>query len=229
MFSTRNRLVVSLLVGTLALGACDSGGTGPDNGSTSETRVVLSGGTSASTALLPALSIGGASFAAGPVTLGSVSSIDVTITGVQALPVTGDTANEAEWVSLDVAAPTRVNLIALPTTVESGIQLARGTLLAGTYGNLRLRYSDATITFSRDVTIPGGGAEGTTYVANTAYPLEIGGGTQTGIRIPTAGFTVADSVGATVAVSFDAGTSVKKVIATPKGVRMVPAMTAKRD
>lgn len=140
----------------------------------------------------------------------------------------GDEAEEEDegkggWVSLDVIAPATIDLLALPSAAESGLQLARGELAPGTYGNLRIRYSEATVTFAKDVTV-GGGPRAVTYVAGQAYPLKIGGGGT--IRIPTGGFTVAADAGETVVITFDGSASVRTVVANPNGVRMSPVLTA---
>lgn len=221
MPSSTTRLQALALVLSLAATGCDQLGTGPDRG---ETSILLSQSSSASASLAPSFAISALSEMAGPVALSDVKSIDVTITKVQALPASADTSSEAEWVSFDVTTPGTVNLLALPATAESGIQLARGELPEGEYRSVRLFFSEgATVTFSRDVTVAGGPAA-RTFVADSVYPLEIPSAAQTGIKVPTAGFTV----GSTVAILFDGSASVKKVIATPKGVRMPPVLSAKR-
>jgi hypothetical protein len=219
----------ALLALALPLAACEDVTSPSADG---QTVVVLRQGSSASASLSPsysaALESALSSAMAGPVSLSDVQSIDITVTRVEALPAGAESdeddedEEEGQWVALDVTAETKINLLNLPTA-ESGLQLARGELAPGTYGNLRIQYSAATITFARDVTV-GGGPMAKTFRAGEAYPLEIGGGK---IRIPTASFTVAADAGETVVITFDANASVNKVIATPAGIRMTPVLTAR--
>lgn len=218
-----------LLTLALPLAACE-GLTDPSAGG--QTTVVLRRGATASAALSPSYSAAvsealGAALA-GPVGLGDVQSIEISVTQVQALPVTADsvaadTASEGRggWRTLDVSAASKINLLALPTAAESGLTLARGELAPGVYRNLRILYDTATITFAKDVTA-GGGPAAKTYKAGEPYRLEIGGGK---IKIPTGGFTVGAEAGETVVVTFDAAASVRKVIVTPNAVRMTPVLT----
>ncbi|MDQ3555617.1 MAG: DUF4382 domain-containing protein [Gemmatimonadota bacterium] len=223
--SPARKLFTVALGATLALplAACDIG-TGPNSGG--QTQVFLAQGSSGSSQnLLPSMFLASASAQmGGNVSLSAVSSINVTITQVQALPANGDTANENKWVSLDVSTSGAVNLLALPAAAEIGIQLARGDLPAGSYGNLRLRYSEATITLKEDVTVGG-----FTYAKNKAHPLTVSSGAQTGIKIPTAGFTVTEDSAAAVTVVFDGSASVQGIQAAgPTGIRMTPVLTSRR-
>lgn len=223
----------------LPLAACGESATSPSTGA--QTSILLSQSAAARASLAPSLAAS-VSALAGPVSLSDVASIDVTVTEVQALrqgaarvgsdsladSVSADTARLAAaqrgWVSLKVTAPTTVNLLALPTTAESGIQLARGEIQPGTYTHLRVAFSEATITFARDVSV-GGGPAAKSYAAGTAYPLQIGG-EKKALLIPTAGFTVAADSASAVVVTFDGSASVRKVIATPNGIHITPVLAA---
>lgn len=214
----------TLLAGLALLTACETGSTGLGT-DTRQTDVVLARGTGGSASIAASAALlnqVGARTSAGPVTLANVSAIEVAITGVRALPASADSMQDAQWVSLNLTAPASVNLVALPTTAEGGLPVARGTLPAGTYRNLRFNYSSATITFKEPVTV---GRE--SFPANTRIPLEIPSGAQNGIRVPSASFTVSQDAGAEVRVIFDAAASVKNIVATGSGrVMMSPVLGA---
>lgn len=204
---------------SLPLAACEST-TGADGAEVS-VRISSAGG---SASLAPAFSAAALSEAMNaPVSLSDVKSIDVTVTRVDAM--SRDSARaDSGWVSLTASSPVSVNLLALPTTETSGVQLARGTVPAGSYTNVRLFYSAATITFSKDVTVSGGG--NTVYKANTAYPLKISSGMQSGIKVPTAGLTVTDGATSTVSLVFSPSVSVSSIQATGQGLQMSPVLSA---
>lgn len=217
MFPKLGKLSLPVLAGALLLGGCESL-VGSNQGD--ETRIVLTRSGSASASLAPAFYAAVAS-AMPPVTLDKVASIDITLTQVQALPQGED--EEAEtggWVTLDLTAPATVNFLSLPTDAATGgLEIARGDLPAGTYGNLRLLYSAATITFKEPVTVGR-----VTYPANEAIQLTIPSGK---IKVPTASFTVTAESGTTIKVVFDAAASVRKIIATGADkIIMPPVLTA---
>lgn len=218
MISKTTRFSALALALALPLAACENSGTGADG---AEVRVTLSS-TGGSASLAPAFSAAALSEAVGaPVSLSDVKSIDVTVTRVDAM--SRDSARaDSGWVSLKSVSPASVNLLALPTAEASGIQLARGTVAAGTYTNVRL-FGTATITFSRDVTVSN--AAGSTYKANTAYPLRISSGAQTGIKVPTADFTVTDGSAGTVSLVLSPSASVASIQATGQGLQMSPVLT----
>ena len=148
----------------------------------------------------------------------------MTVTRVQALPASADENVESAWVSFDVSHRGTINLRTLPTTAETGMQLAKGELPAGSYKNVRLMLDmdgpeAPSITFNKAVEV---GPKG--YAAGT-YPLEIPSAAQSGIKIPSAGFTV----GETVTLTFDGSTSVANVVANPKGVKMSPVLKARSE
>ena len=233
-----SRVAAAALALATLLGACGTatdpgGGLDASGASGRETVVRLSqesGGGAASRAALADV-VAGMTTAGGKVALADVKSIDVTITRVQALPSGANESAEGGWVSLTVSSGGKLNLLALPKQAANAIQLARGTLPAGSYQNLRLLFTDdATITFARDVTA-GGGAAAVTYKANTAYPLDIPGASRTGIKVPLGAFTVPPTGGATIDVTFSGSATVgsvePNVVATPHGVKMTPVLVAR--
>lgn len=205
---------------TIVAAGCESA-----TGTRGETRVQLSRSAAPAAALLAEdllLSVA----ATGNVPVADVQSVEVTITRVEALPRNEDEDAEAAWVSLDVTADSRVNLLALPTATEGGINIARGELAPGTYGNLRLFVENATVTFAKTVQF-GGGVAARTYAAGTAYPLRIPSSEQAGIRVPSVTFTVAEDAGAEVTVLFESGASVQSIQTTGIGLQMSPVLTAR--
>jgi hypothetical protein len=239
MFTSRMAaLALALATMTGACGtATDPGGRSDastaSSASSRETVVLLrqeSGAGAASRAAVADVAAG-LTTAGGRVSLGDVKSIDVTITQVQALPAGANEDAEGGWVSLPVVAGGKLDLLALPSQAASAVQLARGTLPAGEYRNLRLLFTDgATITFAHDVTA-GGGAAAVTYRASTAYPLDIPGASKAGIKVPLGTFTVPPTGGATIDVTFSGPATVgsvePNVVATPHGVKMTPVLVAR--
>ncbi|CAN5669754.1 hypothetical protein BH23GEM6_BH23GEM6_26110 [soil metagenome] len=166
---------------------------------------------------------GDASLASVP--LSSVASIEVVISRVDALPANLDENSEAAWVSLDVSGGGSLDLMKLS---EAGVVLARGDLDAGDYRSVRLMVSSATITFNQSVTV-GGSPNARTYAADVAHTLTIPSAAQTGIKVPTAGFSVSETTGDEVTVVFDASASVQSIQALPTGVQMSPVLTARSN
>jgi hypothetical protein len=192
--------------------------TGPGAGSLS---VRLSRDDAGPTAALVAADLVQASM--GVVALDAVQSIDVTIAAIQVQPEGADGAS-GPWVTLDLATPTSVNLLALPTEDGTGLLVATDQVEAGAYGHLRLLFSNATITFSQDVIL---GA--TTYTAGTEYALIIPSGAQTGIKLELGGIEVPEGGAAEVELVFDAALSVGNVLATGAGIQMTPVLHVEKD
>jgi hypothetical protein len=208
--STRALALLGALL--LPLAACDDA-TGPAG----QTEVLLSQGTTAAASLSSTLLA--ENFAA-PVSLSQVASIEVVITGVQVLPAeevedeSEDDADDGAWIPLALVGAegqgVRVDLLQLPTS--SAVTLATAELEAGSYENLRLFVSDATITFREPVTV--GRRE---YPANQPLPLFIPSAEQSGIKLPQASFTVPAEGGEQVVVQFNAAASVRGINATGEG------------
>lgn len=198
----------------LPLAACDEGPTGISG----TTSVQLTSGSSDASASLISFSQHGEA-GGGNVSLDMVSSIDVTLVSVEALRLQED--GEAEWRALEVD-DQELNLLDLPE--NGGVEVARGELEAGDYCNVRFFVGDATITFSEDATL-GGGQDVTTFEADEPHDLFIPSAENTGIKVPTARFSVDDDQ-ETVTIAFEAGESVQTVNVTGAGVLMTPVLTA---
>jgi hypothetical protein len=158
----------------------------------------------------------------GGVALSSIDSINVTITGVDAVRSEGDEG----YIQLTLAegAEGRINLLDLPEDgggAGVGVQLARGSVPAGTYTGIRLRYdvATATIALNEDVTVGG-----ETFTAGT-YTLEVPSGPQTGIKVPFASLTLAGEDAGNVVLTFDADATIQHVTATGAGkLLLVPVL-----
>lgn len=200
----------------LPLAACDDGPTAL--GTTGTTSVQLTGSSSGASASLISFSQHGEA-GGGNVSLDMVSSIDVTLTSVEALRLQED--GEAQWTALEVD-DQELNLLDLP---EGGVEVARGELEAGDYCNVRFFVGDATVTFSEDATLGGGPNPVRTFEAGEPHDLFIPSAENTGIKVPTARFSV-EGEQETVTVAFEAGESVQTVNVTGAGVLMTPVLTA---
>ena len=208
---------------SVSMSACESS-TAPDAGAgMGQAKVVLGQSSSVSQNIIADAVLDATQ--APPVSLSGVSSVDVTITKVQALSAKSDTTEERSWVTLTLDTPVTVNLLTLPLDESNGLEIARGELPVGSYSHLRLFFSEATITFKDDIAL-GNGMNAVTLKGGTAYPLTIPSGQQTGIKVPTASFMVEEG-SSTVRVSFDVNTSVKKILFTGSGLKMTPVMSAK--
>ncbi len=210
--STARRTALAL---TLSLMACDEAlGPGQGQGSLS-VRLSRDDGATAAAALVAANLV---EATMGPLPLEAVASIDVTITAVQ-VQREGEDEETGPWVTLDLVAPATVDLLALPTDGGEGLLVATDEVDVGSYGHLRLLFSDASITLAEDVTLAG-----TTFTAGTAYELTIPSGAQTGIKVQLGGIEVPDGGAAEVELLFDAATSVGNVLVTGNGIQMTPVL-----
>lgn len=213
--SMRSTLYFGSLVAIgLGLAACD-GGTGPDGAGDVSVRLSQAAVTGAVRAAVLDAS-------AGSVSLADVESIEILITGVRAL-LKGEDENGGGWVDLELApaAQNPIDLLALP---GSGIEIANGTLAAGSYGNIRILYEEATINLANDVSV----GPASFLVADNPHDLTIPSGAQNGIKIPTAGFEVGEGAGETVTIEFDASLSVQNITATGSGKLMMNPVLKER-
>ena len=163
------------------------------------------------------------------VTLDDVESISVTVDRVEAHRA-GTDEEEAEegeddgsggWFAIDVAATT-VDLIQ-DLAEEQTVTVAEGELPEGDYDQVRFFFSEASITFTRNIEVPGPGDD---IAADETVELEIPSGAQTGIKVPDAAFSVGEEA-ATVTILFDEGTSVRNVTVTgTREVMMAPVLVA---
>lgn len=226
----RPYLAPILAAGAVLLAGCGDSATGPAGQGRATVQMSRSGAGSAALAALSdrartdglaANRTAGVTAAAVP--LDAVASITVTLDGVQALRA-GDTASangdDGGWVSLSVE-QSEVDLMALPE--GDGLTVASGDVEAGQYTAVRLFFSDATITFNREVSFAGGEAE-RTFAPDTAHPLRIPSGEQTGIKIPGASFNVDGGETESVTVEFDADASVQNVQVSAAGIIMNPVL-----
>ena len=98
--------------------------------------------------------------------------------------------------------------------------IASDQVAAGSYNNLRIFVSSATITLANDVTV---GTE-TFAAADNPHELFIPSGEETGIKVPLFGVEVAADAAADVAVAFDEQASVQTIAATGTGLLMSPVL-----
>lgn len=224
--STRSRAVgTAALAVVLSAGltACD-GATGPEGSGTATVQMNRVGGSAQSLAL-HTLSLD-ARFAA--VSLDSVEAINVTLDTVEAQriggggePGEGD-ETPGGWFEIGVT-ETELDLLSLPT--DQGLTIAEGSLPAGTYNQIRLFFTGATVDFHPDFDPDG---EGTMFEAGAMdVPLRIPSGDQTGIKVPGVSFDLAEDATAEVTISFDDGASVQTLTVTGAGeVMMSPVLVA---
>lgn len=212
----------------LSLAACEDGA-GPAGG----TSQVLLTSAAPALALMPApgelVTLGGMGpgDGSGPIhdriPLDAVASVTVDVTGVEARLLgrhMGATFGPNGWVTLEVPAGTTLDLLSLP---EEGLPVAAGDLEAGTYGMVRLLFSDATITFNQQVVIADSlSADTLVFEAGTPYPLAIGLGDADWVMVPTAEFTVSDVEGADLVIEFDPEASIRGIAVTDDGTLVMP-------
>ena len=206
----------STLAGGLALvlAACGDG-VGPEG--SGELNVLLTASSPSAQAVLASASA--YSGTAGEISLADVESIDVEVSGLQAILASESEEDEGAWVDLALSssASTSIDLLALPS---NGLVIASDQVAAGNYSNLRIFFSSATISLANDVTV---GTE-TFAAADNPHELFIPSGEQTGIKIPLFGVEVGAGAEADVAVAFDEQASVQTVAATGTGLLMSPVL-----
>lgn len=222
------RITTRTLAALTALGflACGEAGVGPSD---ANTRVVLSEGEVASASVTadarttdPAYATQ-ADGAGATVSLDQVASITVDIDRIEVLKVDGEDGEGDDWFSLDVDKK-NVDLLQL---TSQGITVARGDLPEGDYRNVRFFLSNETITFSEDVTL-GNENTGMTFEGGTEHDLIIPSADETGLKVPTATFSVEGEPGEDemIEIVFDAGESVQTIVLTARGILMNPVLTA---
>lgn len=231
-------LTLSLALVALMAGCGD--GTGPAGSGT--VQVNMSSGGSASGNVQVATSLSPPDARAGVVSTSQVASVEVTVNRVEVLRADADTAGadsasagSGGWVTLQVEGGSQtIDLTELPS--GDGVTVASAELDPGEYRNVRLFFSSATVTFSEDVTFPGGGGQGgqggsggQTFEAGTAHDLFVPSGDQTGLKVNTGSFTVDGDTGATVNVLADTDASIGKIVVTGRGLLMTPVLTARAE
>lgn len=155
---------------------------------------------------------------AATLSLDDVESIDVTITRVEIQVASAE--GESGWVQLPLSTSQAIDLLSLPV---AGVQIAGGSVAAGTYGMVRLFFDDATLSLKEGVEVTVG--QQTFSADDNPHPLLIPSGAETGVKIPTPGFQV-ESDTENVTVLFDDALSVQTVVATGNGLAMNPVLTA---
>lgn len=212
----------------LSLAACEDGA-GPAGGTT---QVLLTSAAPALAVAAPgdAVTLGGMmgpGDGSGPIhdriPLEAVASITVDVNGVDAKLLgrnMGPASGPNGWVTLDVPEGTTLDLMSLP---EEGLPLATGDLEPGTYGMVRLLFTEATVTLNQQVVIADSlTADTLTFEADTPYPLAIGLGDADWIMVPTAEFTVGEVEGADVVIAFDPEASIRGIAVTDDGTLVMP-------
>ena len=237
------RVIFPALVLALLAAACDQGGTGPA-GARADTRFLISQAGGGASASMVALADGGSpeDGHGNSLSPSDVRSINIHVTGIAALPLGNDSVEDRDWVRL-TATPRWLNLLTLPTQPDSGLQVARGNLPAGTYGHLRLLFDTANIVFAKTVTL-GHGDHVRTFHADSIYKLYAGGfgmpedsaseqedddADHFGIVVPATTFTVANDSSSTITIVFNPAQSLQRVLVTGKGLRIRPVMGAARN
>ena len=196
-----SRVAAAVLAG-VGLAACGDAA-GP--GGTGEMAVVLqaSEGSSALQA-----SVAGAE-SSGDVPLDAVTSVEITLERVEALPVGGNQDENGAWVSLSVEADPGPTVELMDLSASGGLTVARGEVPAGSYTNVRLFFSDASITTDEAITV-----DGATVDAGT-HPLLIPSGMHTGVKIPLAGFELGEGESESVVLELDTSGSIQTVAYAP--------------
>lgn len=142
------------------------------------------------------------------------------------------TGGEGDSVVVDLVALTSASSTASGTSTSSTVTVAEDQLEAGDYSNVRLFFEWAEIVLNSAVTLGGGqgqgqGQGGQTFEAG-AHDLVIPSAEQTGLKVPTAEFTV-DQDGAAVDVLADTDASIQNINVTGRGLMMTPVLTSEVD
>jgi hypothetical protein len=210
MISNRNfKPILSAIVLGLVVACSDTNS--PDQPDLSDVTFGLqrSEATSARISEFLLLSANGQSMAIAPDT---VASLTITVDGIQALPLLNDNEEEddAAWVSIDLAQPVAIDFTALPTTDESPLILASGTLAEGGYTNVRLFVSGAVIVFKGPLDL----GAAISFAGNVEHAVTIPSVEQTGIKTDMAFNVLADTE---VTLVFDEAASYSNVTLTGNG------------
>jgi hypothetical protein len=230
---------------TLGFIAC---GTGPETGTL---QVVMTGGGSATGAVVPVLSI-----AAGPghVPPESIESIVLTIARIDLKPTSepdddleegsdgedesesGDESEEndddldddgdGKWIRLPVPQGTTIDLLALPAV--DGQEVAEGEVTATSFKEVRLVCDGpAMITLKEQVTLPGGVVIGDDE--SLTQPLRIPSCESSGLKIKGATFVVPAEGEGTIAIELTTDATIQSIRWNAEGFRMSPVMKLKKN
>lgn len=190
------RSFMVLTAAATILAAC-SDSSGPNG----EARVYI-----ARSASVTATQIEPAAQSMGSIPVSAVDSINIVLTSIEAIN-TSDTAG-GRSIALTGVGTHSINLMKLSSLATDSTLLARGELTAGTYNNVRLRFSSATIRLNTAVSVGN-----VNYPAGT-YDLTIPSGLSSGIKVQGASFTVADDASTSITLTFDPATTVGTIVAT---------------
>ena len=205
------------VVGAAVGVACQGAATDP--GATAAVSVTMQRVGAGTAAQAAAGWFASASGGMGRIDLATVDSLMVTLDRIEFLPAVQDEGDEngengdgegGGWVSLDVEA-VRFDLLALPTTDETGIVLVTGELPVGDYLRVRLFVTDPMVWFNTPILL----GQAFTFDADVGYDVFIPSGDQTGIKTDQ-GFSVPEG-GGDVALVFDENASLANVAATGNG------------
>lgn len=216
----------ALILSSGLIGCGDA--TGPDREAQFVTvRMEQTSGTASASLTARQATVGGTTVSADNVPREAVDAVNVTIHEVQVLAAEEDTASgrDGGWVALNVqgkGGQATVNLMDLPST-GTGVTIAAGQLDQGTYRNVRLVIESADIVLNSAVTL-GGGPNAPSLEAGT-HDLFIPSAEQTGVKVPTAEFTV-DTDNVAVDVLADTEASIQNINLTGRGLLMTPVLTA---
>jgi hypothetical protein len=234
MFGFRSKNILAIGVVAALAGACaDTTGIG-DTGSV---RVTLQ---QAGTVLAPAASpawvnLSGADMEGLDRAL--IASLEVTVTSIAFLPVDEDDPDDpsgmgmgdgdmdgTSWISLPLGEPVPLDLLALPSEMDSPIVIAAGDVPVGDYRKVRLFVENATISFTEAIT-----KGNATFDAEVDHPVDIPSAANSGLKTDAIFSVVADDVGAVSDVNllFDPTATFKNVTVTGSGrVILAPVIKA---
>lgn len=152
------------------------------------------------------------------VPLEAVASVEITVNRVDALPSGESEEGEGGWVSLVVDPEVVVDLTDLGATP---LTLAQGDVPAGSYSNLRLFFSEASVTLDEPYEHSSG-----QVVEPGTHDLFIPSGMQTGVKIPLFGFEIEEGGSGTVELELDSEASIQTLVYAPgRGFIMSPVLT----
>ena len=136
----------------------------------------------------------------------------------------GDSAQDRDhdrndgWITLGVSGSGHLNLLALPTSADSGLVVATDSVPPGVYEHLRLFVTGPMIFFRRDIVTPAGD----TLRAGTGYPVFIPSADRTGAAMSTDEEFIIPTGGGNVPVFFDQDDTIRHIVITGDGRIIVP-------
>ncbi len=200
----RTALGAALLAAVLAVGCSES----LSLEATGEVQVLLGRQSGTPTAAVAYFAFDGMLY---PIPQDTVASLTVTVTSIQFLGAGDEESDEGGWVTLDLAAPVELDLMALPSEGDSPIVIASGSVAVGAYAKVRLFVTAPTIVLKGDFSFGG-----TTLEGGVELAAEIPSSAQSGLKTD-ASFEVAEGATADVDLLFDAGTTLTNITLTGDG------------